>query len=67
MDATGTCLYRQQYYLVYPDGDAVECRKVCYDAGPCENICNDEIFSSPPGLDALDGTNFGHITKAYLI
>jgi hypothetical protein len=25
MDATGACVYGQQYYLVYPDGDAVQC------------------------------------------
>lgn len=67
MDATGACVDGRQYYLVYPDGDAVECHYVCYDQGPCQRVCRDNKFSAPPGLDSLGGNNFGGITKNDLI
>lgn len=67
MDATGACVDGQQYYLVYPDGDARECHEVCYDHGPCNKVCNDNKFSAPPGLDSLTDGNFGGITRADLI
>jgi hypothetical protein len=67
MDATGACVDGQQYYLVYPDGDAVECHSVCHEHGPCQNVCTDSKFSMPPGLDSLGGVNFGGISTADLI
>jgi hypothetical protein len=67
MDATGACVDGQQYYLVYPDGDAVECKSICYDAGPCQSVCTDNKFSAPPGLSSLKDGNFGKITTADLI
>ncbi|KAJ5192367.1 hypothetical protein N7449_008509 [Penicillium cf. viridicatum] len=38
MDATGACVDGQQYYLVYPDGDATVWKRVCYDHGPCSEV-----------------------------
>ena len=67
MKATGACINDQQYYLVYPDGDALECHKRCYDKAPCRRVCKDNTFSVPPGLDSLDGKSFGGITKDDLI
>ncbi|RHZ56572.1 uncharacterized protein CDV56_100433 [Aspergillus thermomutatus] len=67
MDATGACVDGQQYYLVYPDGDAVECHCEFYDGGPCQRVCVDNKFSVPPGLDSLGNGNFGGITKDDLV
>ncbi|KAL2868998.1 uncharacterized protein BJX67DRAFT_387104 [Aspergillus lucknowensis] len=68
MDATGACVDDKQYYLVYPDGDAsvCECEHIT-DAGPCQNVCRDNKFSVPPGLDSLKDGSFGGITKEDLI
>ncbi|KAK5799831.1 hypothetical protein VI817_002043 [Penicillium citrinum] len=67
MDATGACVDEQQYYLVYPKGSSSDCHKVCYDHGPCQDVCSDSKFSPPPGLDSLSDGNFGGITRADLI
>jgi hypothetical protein len=67
MDATGVCVDDQQYYLVYPEGEAVTCRCEFYDGGPCQRICVDNKFSMPPGLDSLGNGNFGGITKDDLV
>ncbi|KAJ6140241.1 hypothetical protein N7471_006727 [Penicillium samsonianum] len=67
MSATGACVDGQQYYLVYPDGDATICKQVCHDHGPCTRVCTDNKFSAPPGLDSLGGVSFGGITTADLI
>ncbi|KAI0173811.1 hypothetical protein BJ166DRAFT_492378 [Pestalotiopsis sp. NC0098] len=37
------------------------------DSGHCERQCRDNKFSAPPGLDLLDGSDFGGITKEDLI
>ncbi|KAJ5647453.1 hypothetical protein N7490_003825 [Penicillium lividum] len=67
MDATGACVDGQQYYLVYPEGDSSVCKTICYDSGPCDEVCSDNKFSAPPGLDSLGDGNFGGITKSDLI
>ncbi|THC88729.1 hypothetical protein EYZ11_011829 [Aspergillus tanneri] len=67
MDATGACVDGRQYYLAYPDGDAVECHCVYHDGGHCERVCVDNKFSAPPGLDSLGNGNFGGITRDDLI
>ncbi|KAK8131380.1 hypothetical protein PG984_007818 [Apiospora sp. TS-2023a] len=67
MDATGACVDGRRYYLAYPDGDANKCECHYYDNGHCERVCRDQKFSSPPGLDSLDGSIFGRITKEDLI
>ncbi|KGO73174.1 Glycoside hydrolase, superfamily [Penicillium italicum] len=67
MDATGACVDGQQYYLVYPDGDATVCKRYCSDHGPCSQACSDNKFSAPPGLDSLKGGNFGGISKSDLV
>lgn len=66
MDATGACYDGRRYYLVYPKGDAEEC-SCSYIHTHCERTCRDNKFSAPPGLDSLNGTLFGNITKEDLI
>ncbi|TPX08096.1 uncharacterized protein E0L32_010163 [Thyridium curvatum] len=58
MDATGYCFEGNMYYLVRVEGNAQDCG---------EGGCLDRMFSTPPGLDSLDGTNFGGVTKEILI
>jgi hypothetical protein len=67
MKATGACVDGNQYYLVYPDGEANVCKSVCYDKGPCQRVCSDQKFSAPPGLDSLKQGNFGGITTGDLV
>ncbi|KAK6222731.1 hypothetical protein LQW54_000912 [Pestalotiopsis sp. IQ-011] len=67
MDATGACVDGTLYYLVYPKGEATECECHYYDDSHCERQCRDNKFSAPPGLDSLDRSNFGGITKEDLI
>ncbi|KAL4899490.1 hypothetical protein BDW74DRAFT_171529 [Aspergillus multicolor] len=67
-EETGVCVDGKQYYIVYPEGDANECEcERVTDLGPCQTICRDQKFSVPPGLDALDGTRFGGISKENLV
>ena len=67
MESTGACVDGKRYYLAYPDGDAVKCECHYFDNGHCERVCRDQKFSSPPGLDSLDGEIFGGVTKEDLI
>jgi GH18 family chitinase len=67
MAATWGCVDDKLYYLVNPEGDASGCKCHYYDNGHCENVCSNNKFSAPPGLDSLDGTDFGGITKEDLI
>ncbi|KAL4805376.1 chitinase [Aspergillus unguis] len=65
-EATGGCVNGKQYYLVYPKGDSESC--VCLPTSgqrECVNVCSDNKFAAPPGIDALK--NFGGITKEELI
>lgn len=70
MEATEVCFQpgNDQYFIVYPKDDA----KVCEctprpDGGTCQNTCRDNKFSMPPGLDALNSTAFGGLTKDELV
>ncbi|KAM7212489.1 hypothetical protein V8F06_012111 [Rhypophila decipiens] len=52
--ATGVCHNGRIYFLAMVDGDAHECT---------EADCWDNKFSMPTGLGALDGNDFGGVTK----
>ncbi|KAL4867222.1 hypothetical protein BDV12DRAFT_198432 [Aspergillus spectabilis] len=70
MQATEVCIEpdNYQYFLLYPkdDAEACECERIT-DMGPCQQVCRNNKFSKPPGLDALDGTSYGGITKEDLV
>ena len=51
MTSTAVCIDWQQYYLVSPDGNAVECVSVCYNSDPCQKVCSVNKFIMPPILD----------------
>ncbi|KAK3934190.1 hypothetical protein QBC46DRAFT_300262 [Diplogelasinospora grovesii] len=57
MHSTWGCYDGKLYYLAYPDGNSQS----------CSDECTDSLFSAPPGLDSLDGNNFGGITLNDLI
>ncbi len=57
MASTKSCFQGSLYYLVYPGGPWESCSDTCVDSR----------FSEPPGLDALDGNNFGGITLDNLV
>lgn len=66
MHATYGCYGGKLYYLAAPKGDSTECH--CqYIKSHCERVCSDAHFSAPPGLDSLDGKNFGGVTVQDLI
>ncbi|KAL3465425.1 hypothetical protein BJX64DRAFT_275079 [Aspergillus heterothallicus] len=68
MNTRGECIDGRQFYLVYPEGDAKECECVHKPTGgACEWYCRDNTFSSPTGLDTLNGANFENITKSDLV
>ena len=68
MEATGACIDDKMYYLVHPHGDAKGCPCDLYSAnGQCHRRCTNSKFSAPPGLDSLNGKDFGGITKTDLI
>ncbi|KAI8943235.1 hypothetical protein NX059_001257 [Plenodomus lindquistii] len=67
MKATGACIDGKAYFLVQPDGDARTCKCHYYDNSHCENVCTTGTFAAPPGLNALNGKDFGGITREDLI
>ncbi|KAL4938844.1 hypothetical protein BDV06DRAFT_231514 [Aspergillus oleicola] len=67
MKETGECVNNEQWYLVYPKGDSESCSCQVNDGGPCNEQCVPAKFSTPPGLDSLNGTAFGNISKKDLI
>ncbi|KAL5332613.1 hypothetical protein BJX70DRAFT_392853 [Aspergillus crustosus] len=67
MKETGECVKEEQWYLVYPKGDSEDCSCQVNDGGPCNEQCVPAKFSAPPGLDSLNGTFFGSISKKDLI
>ncbi|CAG8893424.1 unnamed protein product [Penicillium egyptiacum] len=67
MKATGACVDKQQYSLVYPKDDAKVCKHMCNDHGSCTTVCSNNKFSAPPGLDTLGGKSYGGISTADLI
>ncbi|KAL2675732.1 hypothetical protein Neosp_011923 [[Neocosmospora] mangrovei] len=66
MDATSACYDGRRYYLVYPKDDSEEC-SCSYIHTHCETTCRNNKLSALPGLESLDGTLFGGITKEDLI
>ncbi|KAF4439699.1 glycosylhydrolase family 18-6 [Fusarium austroafricanum] len=66
MDATSTCYEGRRYYLFHPKGDATECRNDC-TTKDCQQTCKNNKFSTPPGIESLNGTAFGGITVKDLI
>ncbi|BCS23654.1 uncharacterized protein APUU_40098A [Aspergillus puulaauensis] len=66
--AAGVCVGGDQYYLASPDGQARECRCYPTNAGPCQEVCSDNQFSAPPGLDHISGdSDYYGITKNDLV
>lgn len=63
MHSTFGCVNGKLYYLVYPKGDATT---GCNTGSPFDNCVNNK-FTAPPGLDALDGSRFGGVTRDDLI
>jgi len=66
--ATSACYNGAQYYLVYPAGTAQECdvaSKRCVGCPP--PACRIDRFSEPPGLDTLDGSDYGGVTLQTLV
>ncbi|KAL2847859.1 putative necrosis-inducing factor-domain-containing protein [Aspergillus pseudoustus] len=67
MKTAGACVLGYQWYLVYPEGESKECHCQPNDGGPCNELCKPRKFSAPPGLNTLNGTNMGTISKEELI
>ena len=67
MEATGACVDGKRYYLAHPDGDAKKCYRQYSDSSHTDEVCKNNKFSAPPGLDSLDGNIFGGIKKDDLI
>ncbi|THC89509.1 hypothetical protein EYZ11_011043 [Aspergillus tanneri] len=51
----------------YLDDHTMDATGVVTDGGPCQQVCRDNKFSEPPGLDSLINGNFGGITKDDLV
>lgn len=66
MHATYGCYQNKLYYLASAQGDSQTCNEKC-DDHHCENVCTDSKFKAPPGLDTLDGKNFGGVSVHDLI
>lgn len=62
---TGGCYNGKQYYLVWPTGSTLDCQEIC--TPHCSRYCQPSNFSAPPGLQYLDGTNYGGIKVSDLI
>lgn len=74
--ATYACFNNNLYYLVRPDGDWKGCpsdstAKIdsinCVDCDPPPPECNPTYFTASPGLDRIDGANWGNMTISDLI
>jgi hypothetical protein len=57
----------QLYYLAWPSGDAEDCSVTGGGDSGSGTSCSDNLFSAPPGIDSLDGTQFGGITVSDLV
>ncbi|OBT40321.1 hypothetical protein VE00_08471 [Pseudogymnoascus sp. WSF 3629] len=66
MHATYGCYQNKLYYLAAAQGDSKTCHDNCND-GHCDKVCVDSKFKAPPGLDTLDGKNFGGVSVQDLI
>jgi hypothetical protein len=67
MRATGACVDGKLYYIASPEGKARVCVCEPQEKGPCQTICRVQKFKAPKGLEYLDGTAFGGVTKEDLI
>ncbi|PVI01299.1 hypothetical protein DM02DRAFT_706113 [Periconia macrospinosa] len=67
MKVAGACVNERLYFLASPEGKARECKQVPREKGGNERRCTNQKFKPPKGLQYLDGTNFGRITKEILI
>jgi hypothetical protein len=67
-DATGVCIDGKMYYLSHADGKSTDCKcEITGDHGPCQTICRDKKFTAPPGVEELDGEQFGGIKLEDLV
>lgn len=66
MHATYGCVDNRLYYLAAPKGDSKTCHCV-YTKNHCDKVCVNTHFEAPPGLESLDGTNFGGVSVQDLI
>jgi hypothetical protein len=66
-DATGVCIDSKMYYLGRADGKSTECKCELTDHGPCQTTCRDKKFTAPPGVEELDGEQFGGIKLENLV
>jgi hypothetical protein len=67
-DATGVCIDGKMYYLGRADGKSTECKcEIVGEHGPCQTICRDKKFTAPPGVEELDGEQFGGIKLEDLV
>ncbi|KAK4136083.1 glycoside hydrolase family 18 protein [Trichocladium antarcticum] len=64
-DDTAVCYEGRRYYLVHTDGDARECHCEYSGPGGCTNVCTNNKFSAPVGLDKLP--EFAGITRDDLV
>lgn len=55
---TGSCYLGRQYFLVMAWGDAKTCSESC-NGSHCDKTCHDSAFTMPPGVDHLDGSDWG--------
>lgn len=66
MHATYGCVDNRLYYLAAPKGDSKTCHCV-YTKNHCDKVCVNTHFEAPPGLESLDGKNFGGVSVQDLI
>jgi hypothetical protein len=64
---TYVCVDNKMYYLVYPKGDALICDVGGGAGGLPQRSCTANPFSAPPGLETLDGIQYGQITSQDLV
>ena len=62
-DATATCYYEHLYFIASPLGSAQDCD----GASDTAVVCRDNMFSAPPGVDALDGVAFEGILVSDIV
>lgn len=59
MRVSSACVFDQQWYLVHPGGDYLNCYTTrCDPDYECETECDEGKFSAPPGLDVLPSADF---------
>ncbi|EFW98972.1 class 5 chitinase chi100 [Grosmannia clavigera kw1407] len=61
-DAATYCYDGTMYGIVYPHGYAQSC-----SSSETGSVCTKKAFSNPPGIDSLDGTQWGGVTVEDLV